>query len=197
MEFRDDTLVIDKPPSSLDELVLDITGILDGVGIEYAVVSGYVAVLLGRARATEDIDLITERFSEAKADELAGSLGDAGYWGAAMPLDRMYETLNDGLPLRIAEENHRVPNVECKFVADEYDRASLNDTLTVRLGGRKFTVGSLELQIAYKLSMGAERDFEDALYLYELLEPNLNTRELESYVEQLDVRNEYDKLRQT
>lgn len=197
MEFRDDTLVIDKSPSSLDELVLDVTEILDGIGIKYAVVSGYVAVLLGRARATEDIDVITERFSEAKADELTENLRDAGYWGSAMALDRMYETLNDGLPVRIAEESHRVPNVECKFAVDEYDRASLNDTLTVHLSGTEFTVGSLELQIAYKLGMGAEKDFEDALYLYNLLEPNLNTRELERYVERLDVGSKYEKLRRT
>jgi hypothetical protein len=197
VEFRDDVLVIDRPPSSLDELVLDITEILDGLDIEYAVVSGYVAVLLGRARATEDIDVITERFSETKADELADSLRDAGYWGSAMPLGRLYETLDDGLPMRIAEEGHRVPNVECKFAGDEYDRASLTDTRTVRLGGREFTVGPFELQIAYKLDMGAERDFEDALYLHELLEPNLNTNELEAYVEQLGVESEYGKLRRT
>jgi hypothetical protein len=157
MEFRDGVLVIDRPPSSLDELVLDVTEVLGRSDIQYAVVSVYVAVLLGRARATEDIDVIAERFSEAKADELVGSLRAGGYWGSAMPLDRMYEILDDGLPMRIAEEGHRVPNVECKFASDEHDWASLNDTRTVRLGGREFTLGSLELQIAYKLSMGAER----------------------------------------
>jgi hypothetical protein len=51
VEVRDEVLVIDRPPSSLDELVLDVTEILDGLDIEYAVISGYVAVLLGRARA--------------------------------------------------------------------------------------------------------------------------------------------------
>lgn len=197
MEFRDGTLVTDRQPSSLDELVLDVSEILDGSDIQYAVVSGYVAVLLGRARATEDIDVITEEFSEQKAVELANSLQGAGYWGSAMPLDRLYETLDDGLPIRIAEEGHRIPNVECKFAHDEYDRASLHDTRTVRFGDREFTIGSLELQIAYKLDMGAEKDFEDALYLHEILEPTLNTDELEGYVEQLGVESEYDKLRRT
>ncbi|EMA43344.1 hypothetical protein [Halococcus saccharolyticus] len=197
MEFRDDALILDKPPNGLDELVLDVTGILDRVGIEYVVVSGYVAVLLGRARATEDIDVITDRFDESTADDLVDGLQDAGYWGSAMSLDRLYETLSDGLPVRIAEEGHRVPSVECKFAADEYDKASLHDTLAVRLGGEEFVIGSLELQIAYKLDMGAERDYEDALYLHELLEPTLNTSKLESYVERLGVEAEYDELKRT
>lgn len=197
MEFRDGTLVIDKSPNDLDSLVLDVVDVLDEVGIEHSIVSGYVAVLLGRSRATEDIDVVTERFDEATADELADELSDAGYWGAAMPLDGMYETLDDDLPVRVAEEGHRVPNVELKFAVDEYDRTSLERTVTVRLGDEELTIGSLELQIAYKLGMGAEKDFEDALYLYRMLEPNLNTRELEEYVEKLDVNEEYDRLRRT
>jgi hypothetical protein len=46
----------------------------EAISIEYTVVSGYVAVLLGRSRATEDIDVITEPFSKATATELAGRL---------------------------------------------------------------------------------------------------------------------------
>lgn len=197
MEFRDDTLVIDKQPSKLDKLVIDVTDLLESVGVEYSIVSGYVAVLLGRSRATEDIDIVTERFDDKTAEVLVEEFRDAGYWGTAMPLDQMYETLVDDLPVRVAEEDHRVPNVELKFAADQYDRASLNHTVTVRLIDEDLTVGSLELQIAYKLGMGAEKDFEDALYLYAMLEPNLNTRELERYVEKLGVEDEYDKLRQT
>ena len=79
------------------------------VGIEYSVVSGYVAVLFGRSRATEYIDVITERFDEGTADELAKRLREAGYWGSAMPLDDLHKTLADDLPARIAEEGHRVP----------------------------------------------------------------------------------------
>lgn len=195
MEFRDDEVVIEKPLNDLDELVLDVIAIFDDADIRYAVVSGYVAVLFGRARATEDIDVITERFDAATADEVATGLRDADFWGPAMPLDAMYERLTDDLPVRIAESNHRVPNVELKFASDEYDRASLENAFTVQLTDGRLRIGSLELQIAYKLGMGAQKDFEDALYLYEVAEPNLNTTELESYARQLGVDDEYEKLR--
>jgi hypothetical protein len=195
MEFTDEEIVIDKPPSDLDRLMLEIGEILDDVGIEYSVVSDYVAVLFGRSRATEDIDVITERFDEGTADELTKRLRNAGYWGSAMPLDDLHETLSDDLPVRIAEEGHRVPNVELKFASDEYDRISLDNAISIRLGGDTLRVGSLEFQIAYKLDMGAQKDYEDALYLHEVVGPNLNRTALEEYVTKLGVEDEYEQLR--
>ena len=195
MEFTDEGVIIDKPPSDLDSLMLEVGDILDAVGIEYAVVSGYVAVLFGRSRATEDIDVIIERFDEGTADELTKRLREAGYWGSAMPLDDLYETLADDLPTRIAEDGHRVPNVELKFASDEYDRISLDNPISVRLGGETLRVGSLGFQIAYKLDMGARRDYEDALYLHEVAGPSLNRTALERYVTKLGVEDEYEQLR--
>lgn len=197
MEFTDDGVVIDKPPSDLDRLVLDVVAVFDDVGVEYVVVSGYVAVLFGRARATEDIDVIAERFGRDTADALADGLTEAGFWGPAMPLDGMYETLADDLPVRIAEDGHRVPNVELKFATDEYDRASLRETVSVQFGDETLRVGAFELQIAYKLHMGTRKDFEDALYLYQVVEPTLNNARLESYVERLGVEEEYERLERT
>lgn len=105
-------------------------------------------MLLGRARATEDIDVIVEYFDVATAGELTSALDDAGFWGSAMPLDSMHETLADGLPFRVAEAGDVVPNVELEFPTDEYDRESLENTVAVRLSGNELRVGSLELQIA-------------------------------------------------
>jgi len=197
MEFTDDEIRIDKPPSDLDRLVLDVADILDDVGITYSIVSGYIAVLFGRSRATVDIDVITERFDESTAETLASRLRGAGYWRSAMPLDDLYETMADDLPVRIAEDGHRVPNVELKFDADEYDRASLDDAITVRLRGEPLRDVSIELQIAYKLDMGTPKDYEDALYLYEVAGQNLTSSELERYVTKLGVEDEYEQLQRS
>lgn len=197
MEVSDGTIRIDKQPNVIDDLVIDVTGILDDLGIRFAVVSGYVAVLLGRPRGTEDVDVVVERFSLTTGGDLAARLQSAGFWGPAMPLSDLHETLTENLPIRVAEADRRVPNVELAFAADEYDSASLENTWTVRLGDASFHIGSPELQIAYKLHMGAQRDHEDALYLYELLGSNLNHGQLEAYVEQLGVEEEYDRLQES
>lgn len=195
MEFEDDTIIIEKSPNELDTLVIDITTILSQNNITYAIVSGYIAVLLGRSRATEDIDIITESFSETTAQTLSSEFTEAGFWGSAMPLDQLYETLSDGLIFRVAKDGHRVPNVEMKFPSDGYDRISLAEPVTIRVNDTDLRVGSLELQIAYKLWMGGQRDFEDALYLYQLTKSMLNTLDLEEYVNDLGVEDEYERLR--
>lgn len=195
MEIHKGEIHLEKPPNQLDELILDVVEVFENLGIDYAVVSGYVAVLLGRSRGTEDIDVIVERFGEETADALVRELTEAAYWRAAMPLDDMYATLSDDLIVRVAEDGHRVPNVELKFAHDRYSRLSLRNTVDVNFNDGTIKIGSLELQIAYKLRMGAQKDFEDALYLWHLLDSTLNTDTLESYVEDLGVEEEYDELR--
>ncbi len=60
-----------------------------------------------------------------------------------MPLALMYETLTDGLNVRIAEDDHLVPSVELEFATDELDRISLHKTVTVELNDRRLRVGYL------------------------------------------------------
>lgn len=194
MEFRDGEIRIEKPPNDLDRLILDVAAVLEDVGIRYAAVSGYVAVVFGRARATEDIDVIVEPFDESTASALASELDAAGFWGPAMPLSELHSTLADELPVRIARDGDRVPSVEVKFATDEYDRISLENAVDVVMPDGTVRIGSLELQIAYKLGMGAQKDYEDAVYLYEILEPTLNTSQLEAYVRRLGVEDAYDRL---
>lgn len=197
MEFEDDTIRIEKSPNALDELVIDVTSIFEELDITYAVVSGYVAILMGRSRSTEDIDIIVQSLSQSTADELASRLQSAGYWGPAMPLDQLYETLADDLPVRIAEDEYTVPNVEIKTPTDDYDRRSLDRTITVELNDAAFRVGSIELQIAYKLHMGTERDLEDALHLYRVTDSMLNMEQLEAYTTDLGVEDKYEQLRRS
>lgn len=48
---------LDRVLSELDERVLGFTRILEK-HVEYVIVSGYVSILFGRARATEDVDIL-------------------------------------------------------------------------------------------------------------------------------------------
>lgn len=195
VELRDDTLVVEREPNDLDDLAVRFTRILDDLGIDHVYVSGYVAVLTGRSRSTEDIDVLIERVDPATVDDLADRLEAEGMWGPAMPLDSMAEMLEDNV--WVAHDGEMVPRIEAKFVDDEFDRASLENAITARIDGFEVPVGPLELQIAYKLWMRADKDFEDAAHLYGLFEESLRTDRLEEWVERLDVAEEYARLRRT
>jgi hypothetical protein len=197
MHFENDRLVIDRERSNLDDLVLEFLSVLEAQDVEYVVVAGYVAILTGRSRATEDVDLIIEQLSADETEQLATALSDAGYWGIEEDLERMYDRLTDDIATRVARDGEIIPNFEVAFPQDRFDRIALRNALLVVLDDREIRVSPPELQIAYKLYLGSEKDFEDALHLYHLFGEQLETSALETYVEELGVEDRYDELRGT
>lgn len=197
IELRNGTLVVGREPNELDELAITCSGLLDKLGIDHVFVSGYVAILAGRARATEDIDVLVEPFDAETAERLAVTLADRGFWGPAMPLDDLSEVLASGDPIWVAPEGQVAPHLELKFADDVFDRASLGNAITARIGEAELPIGPIELQIAYKLYLGTLQDIEDAVHLFTLLGERLSTEQLQSWSEQLDVEEAYERLERT
>lgn len=194
IEFRDDVLIVERAPNDLDELAITFTSILDDLGIRHVYVAGYVAILAGRSRATEDIDVLLEHLDGDTVEQLVSRLEDEELWGPAMPLDSMAEMLTDNI--WVARDGEMIPHLEVKYVDDEIDHASLENAISARIADVEIPIGPLELQIAYKLWLRGDRDFEDAVHLYTLLGESLSTRELERWVEYLGVEDGYERLKQ-
>ncbi|MFB6233067.1 MAG: hypothetical protein ABEH61_02295, partial [Haloarculaceae archaeon] len=91
IELRNGTLVVDREPNQFDELAIGFSEILGHFEIKHGYIAGYVSILAGRARSTEDVNVLIERIDEETADELAETLEEKGFWGPAMPLTSMYE----------------------------------------------------------------------------------------------------------
>lgn len=200
MELREDALVVSKGLSELDRDVAEFTEILEECDISYVIVSGYVAILTGRSRSTEDIDVIIEPLSKTETERLTETLKNRGYWGMAMPLDSMYDMLSGGDRIRIAEEGELIPNFEVWFADSDLEWSVLDDPLSAEIDGETLSISPIERQIAYKLHLaqGADslsgKDFEDALHLYSTFEEQLNREELEVYVKELGVEQYYGEL---
>jgi hypothetical protein len=195
IELRNETLVVEREPNQLDELAIAFSTILGRFDIEHVYIAGYVSILAGRARSTEDVDVLIERIDEETADELAETLDEEGFWGPAMPLSSIYEMLDNGDNIWVAPEDQITPHLEVKFARDEFDRASLENAITARIADEAIPIGPLELQIAYKLYLGARKDVEDAVHLYTLFEESLSVSRLEEWVTRLDVEAEYERLK--
>lgn len=195
IELRKGTLVVERDPNNLDELAIAFSQILGRFDISHVFIAGYVSILAGRARSTEDVDVLIERIDEATADELADTLSREGFWGPAMPLSSMYEMLDNGDNIWVAPTDQVAPHLEVKFAHDQFDRASLEQSITARIGNKTIPIGPLELQIAYKLYLGAQTDVEDAVHLYTLFEESLRKPRLEEWVIRLDVETEYERLK--
>lgn len=195
IELRNGTLIVEREPNRLDELALSFSDLLDQFDIEHVYIAGYVSILAGRARSTEDVDVLIERIDEETAGKLTETLDDKGFWGPAMPLSSMYEMFDAGDNIWVAPDDQVTPHLEVKFARDEFDRASLENAITARIDDAEIPIGPLELQVAYKLHLGAQKDIEDAVHIYTLFEESLSESRLEEWVTRLDVEAEYERLK--
>ncbi|WP_246041467.1 hypothetical protein [Halorubrum ezzemoulense] len=112
IELRDETLSVDRALNQLDELAIAFSDILDQVGIEHVYIAGYVSILAGRARSTEDVDVLIEPIDEATADTLTTHLEAENFWGPAMPLSSLYSMLENGDPVWVAPTDQITPHLE-------------------------------------------------------------------------------------
>jgi hypothetical protein len=194
VELTDRGLVVDREPNRLDDLAVGFSEVLRRLDIDHVFVAGYVAILAGRSRSTEDIDVFIERCSADQTETLVTELEREGYWGPAMPLSEMHGNLTNGTNIWVAPDGEMTPHLEVKFPSDEFDDASLANAVDAHVGGHTVPIGPLELQIAYKLSLGGRTDLEDAAHLYTVFGETLSRDRLETWVKRLDVEDRYDRL---
>lgn len=174
--------------TALDEFVSDFMKLLEGY-TDYVIVSGYVGILFGRARGTEDIDTIIRYMDKDTFTSFYQRLSREGYY-FLNPEDvtGLYEMLEEGLRVRIAKEDTIIPNIELKFVKDDFDRYSIDNRLEVVIGEKHLFISPIELQIPYKLYLGSDKDIEDAVYLWDIFKGEINVSLLGRFMKALNVR---------
>jgi hypothetical protein len=202
MDFEDGILVIDRELSEFDRRAFAFFDLLDDVGIDYLVVSGYLLLLTGRQRMTEDVDLILSIQTTDRFDELATRLGEEGYVANPPPLDRLPEFIEEG-HVGVHAEEARVPTFDISLGDTQIERDAFADSLSVEVGGKTLQVTPFEQQIAYKLSMlydptdHTAMDFLDALHLYRVFEEHIDMNSLRNYAQRLNAEDALHELRTT
>lgn len=98
--------------------------------------------------------------------------------------------LKDGLCVRIAKEEKIIPNIEMKFGKNSIDHYALDHRRSVEFDGLRLFTSPFELQIAYKLFLGSDKDIEDAVYLWEIFREILDHNLLQLCMGRLAVTGE-------
>ena len=180
----------DKIITSLDRFVLDFIGLL-GSQTGYVIVSGYVAILFGRSRGTEDVDILLPRLEGAAFGNLHDQLLKQEYeFLNAEDAPGLFDMLVHGMGIRVAQKGRVIPNIELKFLKDETDRQVFRDRVEVNFSGSAVCISPIEIQIAYKLYLGSEKDVEDALYLWEIFREDLDKELLKNQMNRFCVRGD-------
>ena len=178
-----------------DVVAFRFAEVLEEARISYVVVAGYIAIAFGRGRRSEDIDFILEWIDEDEFVELCRRAREAGFtlmqgdiWSEDS-VRRLYRNyLVEGYGVRFMYRDIVLPNVEVKLAKTDAHRYALGHSLKLVVNDRYVVkVSPLELQIAYKLHLGSEKDVGDAVFLYTLFKDSIDRGELERWCSRLRV----------
>ncbi len=177
------TIRLGKELNNLDIFVLDFVAVLER-HTDYAIVSGYTALLFGRSRATEDVDMLVPEMDEKHFKNLFNDLEDSGFW--CLNSDNANVLYNDYLKqktaIRLARKNKVIPNIELKFAKNDFDCNTIRERIKVITRKGDIFIGPLEEEIAFKeIVLGSEKDMEDAGFLRNLFKGSLDKKRIEGF----------------
>ena len=194
MEFkytRDIISIENKVLTKLDEFVLDFLDVLDKY-CSYVIISGYLPILFGRARGTEDVDIFIEHVDKKIFVRFYKELIKDNYY-FLNPEDEngLYEMLLENLGIRAAKKDTIIPNIEMKYVKDDIDCFTLEKRVKLIVNKKyNFFISPIEVEIPYKLYLGSEKDIEDALYLWEMFKNYVDKKRINRFMNELNVSGE-------
>ena len=175
---------LNKKLNKLDKFVLDFCKLLD----KYVIVSGYVSILFGRSRSTEDVDLLIPPVTKEEFYQIWKKIIKHGFWCINTPNpEEAFNMLNE-YAIRFSKKSRPVPNIEFKTIKNELSRFAYENKVKVLINSKELFISPLELQIAYKLFLGSEKDIEDARHLYSLFKGKINKEELDYSLVKLNVK---------
>ncbi|MDP7323803.1 MAG: hypothetical protein QF632_03520 [Candidatus Woesearchaeota archaeon] len=176
MKFIDNqTIIIEYEPSDLDKFVIKFTKLLTKYS-KYVIISGYVAILLGRNRSTDDVDILIPPLSKEEFEALHNNLLEKKYWSVQEDNpDELFDLLQTNHGIRYAIKPTWSPNIELKFTKSLYDDLSIRSPITVKIQENELKIGFLELQIAFKEEiLKSNKDLEDAQQIRIVAKGHLN-----------------------
>ena len=130
-------------------------------------------------------------------DQDLREVASSGGWFAVFSINEDPENalsmLDENMAIRIAKKETLEPNFEIKLPKRDTDNYSLENRIKVILKSGEIYIGSLELNIAFKLFLSSEKDIEDARFLYKLFKEKINKEKLEYFIEKLNVKEAFGK----
>ena len=180
----------DKKLTNLDKFALEFLGILNKHA-NYVLVSGYISILFGRNRTSEDVDVLVEKLDLEKFkhlwDEFLSKKFECINTNKAEAAYHNY--LSENVAIRFSKKSTFIPNVEFKFPKVDLDYWTLRERKKILLNERyELMTSPLELQIPFKLFLGSEKDIEDAKHLYKLFKDYLDIDLLDDFNQKLKTK---------
>lgn len=179
-EIKNNKIELKKDLNDLDKFVIDFVKLLK---IKYVIVSGYVSILFGRTRGSEDVDILIEKLDKKRFVDFYKSVTKKEFYCLnTSKVNEAYEYLETGHAIRFARINEAVPNMEIKFIKDRKDEYVLNNPIKVSINRLELNVAQIESQIVYKkYKLMSDKDIEDARHLEILFKDQIDKNKIKLF----------------
>ncbi|MBI4918755.1 hypothetical protein HY837_02410 [archaeon] len=179
--INENTIKLSKEINDLDKFVFDFVDILKK-HTNYIIISGFISILFGRSRGTEDVDILIPEVSKTEWTKINNELFKKFECLNCNTSEETYNYLADGLSVRFARKGEIIPNMELKFAKYDIDNLSLKDKIKVIIANHELFIGPIELQIVYKKKiLKSDKDLEDAKHLEIVLKDQISQEKIKYY----------------
>lgn len=182
---------------SQQELLTTVAAALDRLGIPYMLTGSVASSLYGEPRLTHDIDVIV-RLAAEDAPRLAGSFRQPRYYLDSA--DAIAEVVREASMFNLIDTESGDKVDFWILTASPFDDERFRRRVKVALFGASVWVPSPEDVILSKLSWsalagGSEKQFQDALRVFEVQRASLDLSYCEKWAAHLGVTATWERLR--
>lgn len=166
--LRGDLIIINRDLTELDLFLRDFLNVLKKHA-DYLVVSGFVSISTGRARGTEDIDVLVPKLERQKFGGLFDDLIKNEFWCyQGDTIEEVFSYVNGMNHIRFARKNEMFPNIE--FIPVDHTKKAqffeFNHPQRIKVKDFEFKIPPIEFEILYKeIVLKGKKDIEDARHL--------------------------------
>lgn len=181
---------------SQQQLLTTLVDVLNRSGIEYMLTGSLVSSLQGEPRSTHDIDVVVSIKSHDVAKLSTAFLMPQYYFEPEMAM----QAIRDGGMFNLIDGGSGDKVDFWILTSDEFDRSRFERRRREEVLGVQMFVSQPEDTILAKLrwsllSGGSEKQFRDALRVYEVQVGSLNMEYLERWVSELQVTELWTRLK--
>ncbi|HLC99076.1 MAG TPA: hypothetical protein VJC00_03655 [Candidatus Nanoarchaeia archaeon] len=182
--LKGDLIVVNRDLTELDLFLKDFLNVLKK-HTDYLVVSGFVSISAGRARGTEDIDVLVPKLERQKFGELFNNLQKAGFWCyQGDTIEEAFSYIKGMNHIRFARKNEMFPNIE--FIPIDRSKKAqffeFNHPQKIKVKDFEFKIPPIEFEILYKeIILAGKKDIEDARHLRAFFSDMLSKERFKEY----------------
>jgi hypothetical protein len=179
------------------ELLKTVAHVLDEHGIPYMITGSVVSSLQGEPRTTHDIDILVA-LQPSAIKSLVNAFPPPDYY---LDEQSITEAIDHQSMFNLIDVREGDKVDFWLLTSEPFDQSRFNRRISEQMFGETFAVSSPEDTILAKLrwaklSGGSEKQFTDALRVYEVQYPKLDLNYLEEWSQHLSVTALWGRLKQ-